>query len=149
MIKGWDEGIVGMCVGEKRKLTVPPELAYGDRGVGDVIPGGATLVFDIELIDLLDVMTPEQAAIAKSSDLAAIKAMVPAEVDPNSVAGRSASPLLSLNIQYHACSDDGHAAIQYLIDQGANVNQENPMVDRLHQIQSVSSVSGHNFTLLY
>ena len=51
MIKGWDEGIVGMCVGEKRKLTVPPELGYGDQGAGDVIPGGATLVFDIELLD--------------------------------------------------------------------------------------------------
>ena len=51
MIKGWDEGLVGMCVGEKRRLTVPPELAYGEQGAGDVIPGGATLVFDIELID--------------------------------------------------------------------------------------------------
>ena len=99
---------------------------------------------------LPDAMTPEQVAIVKSSDLAAIKAMIPAEVDPDSViAEERDSPLLSLNIQYHACSDDGHAAIQYIIDQGANVNQENPMVDRLHQIQSVSSVSGHNFTLLY
>ena len=98
---------------------------------------------------LLGALTPEQVAVVKSSDLAAIKAMIPAEVDPDSIAEERDSPILSLNIQYHACSDDGHAAIQYLIDQGANVNQENPMVDRLHQIQSVSSVSGHNFTLLY
>ena len=90
---------------------------------------------------LPDTMTPEQIAIIKSSDLAAIKAMVPAEVDPNSViAEERESPLLSLNIQYHACSDDGHAAIQYLIDQGADVNKENPMVERLDQIQCVLSL---------
>lgn len=50
VIKGWEEGVLGMCVGEKRKLIVPPALGYGDQGAGDVIPGGATLHFDIELL---------------------------------------------------------------------------------------------------
>lgn len=43
-----------MCAGEKRKLTIPPELGYGDRGAGNVIPGGATLVFAVELINIGD-----------------------------------------------------------------------------------------------
>ncbi|CAD7076627.1 unnamed protein product [Hermetia illucens] len=54
VIKGWDQGLVDMCVGEKRKLTIPPELGYGDRGAGNVIPGGATLHFDVELINIGD-----------------------------------------------------------------------------------------------
>lgn len=52
VIKGWDEGISGMKVGEKRKLTIPPELAYGKAGFGTVIPPDSTLLFDVELVDV-------------------------------------------------------------------------------------------------
>eukprot|EP00092_Neocalanus_flemingeri_P107621 GFUD01138150.1.p1 GENE.GFUD01138150.1~~GFUD01138150.1.p1 ORF type:complete len:204 (+),score=63.28 GFUD01138150.1:45-656(+) len=50
VIRGWEEGVLGMCEGEKRKLIVPAALGYGDQGAGDDIPGGATLLFDVELI---------------------------------------------------------------------------------------------------
>merc|ERR1712198_582464 len=58
VIKGWEEGVLGMCIGEKRRLIVPPELGYGKQGAGDIIPPDATLFFDVELVGAEEGPTP-------------------------------------------------------------------------------------------
>merc|ERR1712166_850445 len=73
VIKGWEEGVLGICVGEKRRLIVPPELGYGDQGAGEIIPGGATLFFDIELLETED--GPAPVNVFKQMDIDADSAL--------------------------------------------------------------------------
>lgn len=58
VIKGWDQGVAGMLIGELRELTIAPEMGYGERGAGSVIPPGATLVFEVELFGLENMENP-------------------------------------------------------------------------------------------
>ncbi|KAG9249085.1 hypothetical protein BJ878DRAFT_485439 [Calycina marina] len=66
VIKGWDDNLIGMCIGDKRTLTIPPAFGYGDRTMGP-IPGGSTLIFETELMDIKGVHKPEPVAESASS----------------------------------------------------------------------------------
>lgn len=52
VIKGWDQGLLGMCIGEERKIQIPSKLAYGERGIPGVIPKNADMIFDVKLVDI-------------------------------------------------------------------------------------------------
>lgn len=52
VIKGWDQGLLGMCIGEQRKIQIPSDLAYGERGIPGVIPKNADMIFDVEMVDI-------------------------------------------------------------------------------------------------
>ncbi|KAG7170614.1 FK506-binding protein 2-like [Homarus americanus] len=89
VIKGWDQGLENMCAGDKRRLTIPPELGYGSRGAGEVIPPGATLVFEVELISIDDapplvnvfkqIDEDDDSQLSKEEVLDYIKTQIPAE----------------------------------------------------------------------
>ncbi|RKP03566.1 hypothetical protein CXG81DRAFT_9345 [Caulochytrium protostelioides] len=67
VIAGWEAGLLGMCVGENRTLTIPPHLGYGDRGMGP-IPPKATLIFDVELMSIVNKPKPEAKAEADADE---------------------------------------------------------------------------------
>ncbi|KAL7620595.1 Peptidyl-prolyl cis-trans isomerase fpr2 [Parahypoxylon ruwenzoriense] len=71
VIKGWDQGLLDMCIGEKRTLTVPPELGYGNRGMGP-IPASSTLVFETELMGIKGVPNPESIVTKATSSASSV-----------------------------------------------------------------------------
>jgi len=80
VIPGWDKGLLNLCKGAKAILTIPPEMGYGERGAGADIPGGATLKFDVEVVDILD-SAPPPPNVFKEIDSDADKKLSKDEVE--------------------------------------------------------------------
>ncbi|KAL1837861.1 hypothetical protein VTJ49DRAFT_3309 [Mycothermus thermophilus] len=78
VIRGWDEGLLDMCIGEKRTLTIPPSYGYGDRNIGP-IPAGSTLVFETELMGIDGVPKPEKIVTKSATETPAPEASQEAE----------------------------------------------------------------------
>ena len=91
MIQGWDVGLIGLCKGAKAILIIPPELGYGDRGAGGAIPGGATLRFDVEVVDIAGAPPTAQPApsVAAAPAVASVAAAtaLPAAAAPKAAEG--------------------------------------------------------------
>jgi FK506-binding protein 2 len=92
VIKGWDQGLLDMCIGEKRTLTIPPEYGYGQRSIGP-IPAGSTLVFETELLGIKGVPKPEQikSKVVEKAESATEAAAEKAESASEGVAEKVAS----------------------------------------------------------
>ncbi|KAH7250416.1 Peptidyl-prolyl cis-trans isomerase fpr2 [Fusarium solani] len=92
VIKGWDQGLLDMCIGEKRTLTIPPEFGYGQRAIGP-IPAGSTLIFETELVGIDGVPKPEkiETKVVEKAEPAAESAEEAAESATEKIAEKVAS----------------------------------------------------------